>query len=456
MEQEQPGSPAMRVSIVSASRNQREHLKRLIEKHGPRVVGMSGFRDYDLAREEQHPDVLLVDLDQADDSSLTRIGKLLEQSKIPVLFNESTAVPTAPGPYRDNWVDHLIGKLYNLAAHRNLLAKTNLSDRPRYAQAAGSHTLPKVLIVAHSKTRRRVLQIILAAQGIKNSTEISFEPNFITKHIEHYDALLVDEHNVGPDEQRILSELTTQTHTPVQVCNSSTIPYSALARRKWGIQLAGKIIKISKLEPASPPVASAALLPSNMPAYNNFVHISGDHEWGNRLSAALAQVRSNLAHQASAAKNCKPAALKTPKVTTAPPSTDEWEAGEVDTLVTDKSSALITDTAISLLIDANSMNMFPNSHNGKATPEDARDNEIERFFDFDQELDIAQQHQTLEDSQLLNLAATTHDEVSTWNNDAGITNPFSKHPSGQVQKQQRSRWRDSLSEIRKKLPRLFH
>ena len=87
MEQVQPGSPAMRVSIVSVSRNQREHLKRLIEQHGPRVVGMSGFRDYDLTREEQDPDVLLVDLDQADDTSLTRIETLLEQTSVPMLFN---------------------------------------------------------------------------------------------------------------------------------------------------------------------------------------------------------------------------------------------------------------------------------------------------------------------------------------------------------------------------------
>ena len=154
MDQKQPGSPVLRVSIVSGSRNQREHLKRLIEQHGSHVVGMSGFHDYDITREEPHSDVLLVDLDRTDDTSLTRIEKLIEQSRVPVLFNESTSVPTTPGPYRDDWVDNLVGKLSNLATHRNLLSKSDLMGRPRYAQTTG-YALPNVLIVAHSKTMRK-------------------------------------------------------------------------------------------------------------------------------------------------------------------------------------------------------------------------------------------------------------------------------------------------------------
>ena len=319
MEQKQSSSPAMRVSIVSVSRNQREHLKRLIEQHGPRVVGMSGFRDYELTREEQRPDVLLIDLDQADDASLTRIEKLLEQSQVPVLFNESTAIPTSPGPYRDDWVDNLVGKLYNLATHRNLIAKFGLQDRPLYAQTI-SHSLPNVLIIAHSKTRRRVLQIILAAQGIRDTTEVSFEPDLITERIEHYDALLIDEHNVSPEDQTILHQLITQIRVPTQTCNSSMIPYAALARRTWGIQLAGKIIKIAKLKPGlsiSPIPAPTPLqnVPTDMPA-DRLVAMNGEPEWGNRLSEVLAQVRTNLTHQATTAKVRRTSSVMAAKTST--------------------------------------------------------------------------------------------------------------------------------------------
>lgn len=543
MEHKQPGSPAMRVSIVSVSRNQREHLKRLIEQHGPRVVGMSGFRDYDLTRDEQHPDVLLVDLDQADDASLTRIERLLDQSNVPVLFNESTAVPTTPGPYRDDWVDNLVGKLYNLATHRSLLIKPGLSDRPRYAQTVG-HALPNVLIVAHSKTRRRVLQNILAAQGIRDSTETSFEPNFIAERMVHYDALLVDEHNVSPEEHMVLTSLTAQARVPVQVCNSSKIPYAAVPRRTWGIQLAGKIIKISKLRPASPSPAVATVPPVNAPAYSprHFVAVNGEHEWGSRLSEVLAQVRTNLTQQAAAAKVKlkKPALLNPSKTTTTALSTASNNASATSedqpSLTTDQSimaqfdaraietrqnkatatlgiiathqeikgrqnqekpstrqvlSGVTTAPAsvaakkpnlvdpapksspapvrvkkalsASDIIDASNLDSLPvmppprSRHTPPIAPlpVDARDSEIERFFDFDKELDISQQRHALGEGHVLNSA--THDEVVPWDAEKEQTNPFSKSSSARATKKQRSTSRDSLmSRIRKKLPKIFH
>lgn len=557
MEHKQSGSNAMRVSIVSVSRNQREHLKRLIEQHGPRVVGMSGFRDYILPRDEQYPDVLLVDLDDADDASLTRIEGLLEQSNVPVLFNESTAVPTAPGPNRDDWVDNLVGKLYILATQRSLIAKAGLSERPRYAQTV-DYSLPNVLIVSHSKTRRRVLQIILAAQGIRDSTETAFEPKFIAERIEHYDALLVDEHNVSPEEQKTLSQLTSQTQVPVQVCNSSTIPYSGLARRQWGIQLAAKIIKNSKLKTnASTNTITREPLrtPITVPA-NQFIAVNGEHEWGSRLSEVLSQVRTNLIQQATEAKVRKttatypkapkssapepihspapqtPVASQTVEVvafdeqpslvsrsSTVPQSKPQPVAAKLNaasagstpkqrdvaqsTKVSHKpanaqakpatTKSVITPirpttknagavkkaeptqskkvmlTSDDDLIDATNLDSLPINPPPKmkntkpAEPlqnENARDTEIERFFDFDKELDISQTRHPLGEGHVLN--STTHDEILPWSIEDEFTNPFSKHannkkPAARAQKKSRSLWRDSLRGIRNKLlPKIFH
>lgn len=438
MEQKRPGSPVLRVSIISGSRNQGEHLKSLIEQHGSHVVGMSGFHDYGMTGDESHSDVLLVDLDQTDDTSLTRLEKLMEQSSVPVLFNESTSVPMAPGAYRDNWVDNLVGKLSNLATHRNLFGKSNLLERPRYAQTTG-YALPNVLIVAHSKTRRRVLQIILAAQGIKNTTETPFEADFIAEHLEHFDALLVDEHNVSPEEQLMLNELMTQARIPVQLCNSSTIPCSVLARRQWGIQLAGKIIKISKFKTISAPPANAEQSSSNAPP-NNFIAINGEREWGNRLSAVLARVRTNLMEQATNAKVRRSA--QPDQASTAKQPADTNLAENDTTPVPDKTG-----------IESSQPNNQPTS-------------EIERFFDFDKELDHIEEYSALGEGHLLNSAPP--DEILTWNLEEESENPFNHCPTNKntyerayedanaYGEKPRSRWRESLQGIRKKLPKLFH
>ena len=473
MEHKQPGSPAIRVSIVSGSLNQREHLKRLIEQHGPRVVGTSSFRDFDLSRDELHPDVLLVDLDQADDASLSHIDRLLDQSHVPVLFNESTSIPTTPGPYRDDWIDNLVGKLYNLATHRSLLAKPDRIDRPRYARTVG-HALPKVLIVAHSKTRRRVLQIMLAAQGIRDSTETSFEANFIADRIEHYDAVLVDEHNVSPEEQIMFGEITTQTRVPVQVCNSSTIPYSALARQQWGIQLAGKLIKISKFKTIAPPADTTTQTSLNRQTYAPPITFNGEHDWGNRLSAELAQVRNSLTHQAATAKvriSTKPNFNSTQKIeastttssnlpldTATAPKSAAKAAADTDLAReegpgTDKTTASPHDSIDTVPVDS-----LPTTPPAPQSAE-VHHNEIESFFDFDKELDISQQNHSLGEGHLLNSA--THDEILPWNLDEEPTNPFNNHQPTKstyrhAQKKQRSSWRDSLNGIRRKLPKLFH
>ena len=115
------------------------------------------------------------------------------------------------------------------------------------------------------------------------------------------------------------------------------------------------------------------------------------------------------------------------------------------------------------LIDATNMHSLTpkvaKDKSVKTKPLDTREGEIERFFDFDKDLDIPQQPYSLGEGHLLNSA--TYDEILAWNIEEKLTNPFSKNTandtaSNQEHKKQRSLWRESLNGIRKKLPKLFH
>ena len=115
------------------------------------------------------------------------------------------------------------------------------------------------------------------------------------------------------------------------------------------------------------------------------------------------------------------------------------------------------------IIDASNLDslpVMPPPHSRNTTsvtplPVDARDSEIERFFEFDKELDVSQQRHALGEGHVLNSA--THDEVVPWDVEKEQTNPFSKSTSARATQKQRSTSRDSLiSRIRKKLPKIFH
>jgi hypothetical protein len=245
MDNNEPQSSHMRVAIVSASRTQRETLKNLIEDNGQQVIGTAGFRDYFLRQEQLDPDVLLVDLDKADDDALDRLDRLVEQSKVPILFNESPTIPTTPGPYRDEWANNLIGKLHDLANRERTKLETGLLDRPRY-NTRGAHAFPKVLVVSRSKTRRRVIQLVLMNQGFRDVDEIAYTPDLLEKRIASYGAIVADEHGIGLDTEAVFNALISQTQTPVQICNSSTVPAVPSARKEWGSQLGDKLVRLAK------------------------------------------------------------------------------------------------------------------------------------------------------------------------------------------------------------------
>lgn len=478
-------SSKMRVAVVSASRSQREHLKRLIEEHGPKVIGVSSFQDYYRAAGAQKPDVLLIDLDQADDASLARLERMVDQSKIPILFNESTAIPMMPGPYRDDWVDNLVGKLYGLAQKQHTAPSSTLLDRPRFSNTAPRHALPKVLVISHSKTRRRVLQIILASHAIKDTAETNYIAGYDRDNIAKYDLLLLDEHNVGPEDSAAFEQLLSQSQVPVQICNSSHIPPAASERNQWGMKLAGQLIKLAKARSAINKVPQTTTEETPI-----------EEQWGDRIASTLTVVRETItngaAHtepgkptqDAAQAKNVKTAAAplplpaatprkdlkyRSPKNTggsmnrTASKTSNEVTAakvtGNAETQIPNKFAKPKSPTIdITPIVDATTPDVVRNDSTMDNTINnmtlDEQSSEIARFFNFDfnPELNLEPKNEQPHNSPTKKVTSTKIRE-----NVSQQKKTLKKLASSRIEKTNSMKmWFRSLAAMRQKLPKIFN
>jgi hypothetical protein len=287
---------SMRVAVVSASRIQRESLRTLIEDNGPRVVSAATLQDYLSNQEALNPDVLLIDLEHATDSELERVSDFVATSMIPVLFNESPTIPTMPGPYRDDWANNLIGKLVDLTERGAHPSPRGLLSRPRYVQSS-TYRLPKVLVLSRSKTRRRVLELILINQGFQETNEAYFDLRYAAPRDGAVDVIVVDEHNVGPDEQDAFDAIVAQDKVPVYRCNSSQVPTSAGERRVWGQKFAGQLIQLHKKRHALPDVSrtTSTILSAPGGAFSApHDEDTASDQWGDRMAQKLAKLRMSI------------------------------------------------------------------------------------------------------------------------------------------------------------------
>lgn len=287
-------SSEMRVAIVSASKIQRESLKTLIEQNGPIVTGAANFRDFFKQPTNNKPDVLLVDLDHANDDELEKMSALIAENNIPVLFNDSPNVPTAPGLLRDDWANNLIGKLYELAQPKTNRKPYGLLDRPRFVQQNAFRS-PRVLILSRSKTRRRVLELILINQGFNETTEAAYDPRFTNIKRRDFDVIVMDEHNLGPDQAPIFNSLLSQSDTPVHLCNSSKIPTAVAERKQWGRQLAGQLIQLHrKHSPLPRSATTTAALEAMKHSEQTTASVDTAEKWGDRMADKLSRLRSSI------------------------------------------------------------------------------------------------------------------------------------------------------------------
>jgi len=118
----QPGSQQqLRVAIASKSELQRANLKMMLERSGLQVVVTRPLSDDFVAQVSANiADVLLIDLDDTIDEDIDVLDQLLEQSQVPILFNDS-ATTRQPALVSDADIGKkLASKLVSLVGGRQL------------------------------------------------------------------------------------------------------------------------------------------------------------------------------------------------------------------------------------------------------------------------------------------------------------------------------------------------
>jgi len=322
----------LRVTILSDSVVQRASLKTLLTGQGSQIVDENSLGGYDPDAPHDPTDVLLIDLKNAADLSLDKLEDLMDNSRIPVLFNDGATIPATEGPIRDDWAHNLTNKLYKLANKEldNPILKNKKKRRTSNHVSANKFQntkapalkkdFPRVAIISKSKTRRNVLKNLLNQQGLINIRTQSFIDADVSKLNKSVDILLVDKHNiVDKNDISSFGHITKQNNIGHLVCNSSKIPLDSNKREALGNKLLKKLTSIaSQLSVNATTAAPVARFESNNYLNNQpesdvtiqsnvstteeqsdssqqapFFKMDPAH-WADRLSDALAGVRKNL------------------------------------------------------------------------------------------------------------------------------------------------------------------
>ena len=273
----------IRVEIVSDSAAQRAALISILENRDLCIVKNTSLKEFNTTIDEPiNADVLLVDLNDSDDSCLDEFFNFADNSETPILFNDGVIAPTTDGPIKDEWTTKLVNKLTDLA-------KDNQKTRNPL----------RVTIIGKSKTRRRALNTLLNSFGLANTSERDFSEISLNDLVDSSDVLLIDQHNVGHTELTTFKLLYGQTQIPRHICNSSQIPIDIQDRNEWGLALTDQLVKLQKStstqesEPASKQNSQNTSPPNQESSnINTEKHQSSQNDdWANKLVVTLEGVR---------------------------------------------------------------------------------------------------------------------------------------------------------------------
>lgn len=282
--------PPLRVAILSDSDIQRTKLKQLLKTQGSQIVHedtLGAYHPNDLANPT---DVLLVDLTNASEISLQKIDELIEDNRIPILFNDGETIPNEDGPVRDDWVNTLTNKIFTLAnrpvykapkkkkqmLQKNELGKLKSDNTP---ESLLKKDFPRTTIVSKSKTHRNILQNMLIHQGLTSVDIKSFDDVDIKKMQQTCDILILDQHNISKEDIKTYEMLKKQQKLGYIICNSSKLPLRSKDRQVLGIKLIKKLTsKASRCYVGAPNKTPNALLESKLYAPNQSTtnHSSSD------------------------------------------------------------------------------------------------------------------------------------------------------------------------------------
>lgn len=108
---------SLRVAIIAGSTRQKLNLKSILENNQLQVVADEDLLEFlagPLDRQETIADVLLVDLDENDESDSDKLNVLIEKTDLPILFNDSAATRNHFSSGGEAWGKRLVEKLKEL------------------------------------------------------------------------------------------------------------------------------------------------------------------------------------------------------------------------------------------------------------------------------------------------------------------------------------------------------
>jgi chemosensory pili system protein ChpB (putative protein-glutamate methylesterase) len=156
------GHAPLRVAVISQSERQRNGLRKVLETNGLLVVVDQALSDTAPGRLDAGlADVLLIDLDESFERELTSLDVLIEQSSLPILFNDSDACYLDEDANSGDWGRKLVSKL-------TALVYSSPGARPRPASQA------KVLAHVNEAVERPQLRVITSReqQGVERAQRV--------------------------------------------------------------------------------------------------------------------------------------------------------------------------------------------------------------------------------------------------------------------------------------------
>jgi len=130
-------SVPLRVAVISESERQRVSLKQILETNGLQVVADHSLSECAPGRlDREIADVLLIDLDESFESELSCLDVLIEQSSLPILFNDGDITGMAVEGQRADWGRKLVTKLTALVQSSPLLVPRRTDVVPEAGSAS--------------------------------------------------------------------------------------------------------------------------------------------------------------------------------------------------------------------------------------------------------------------------------------------------------------------------------
>jgi len=102
----------IRIAMASDSSRHRDHLQQVFERTGLRVMLNEPFSENFIAKIAHNKiDVLLIELDEGNETHNTLLDKLLESTEIPIIFNDVSVLAFNEPGQRGKWFGTLMGKI---------------------------------------------------------------------------------------------------------------------------------------------------------------------------------------------------------------------------------------------------------------------------------------------------------------------------------------------------------